>query len=55
MICEMFTSPQARQFFNSDALLTLAKDHYEHKADNGRKLWTIYVFLVWYQKFFVEM
>ena len=24
------------------------------KADNSRKIWTIYVFLVWYNVYFVE-
>lgn len=52
MICGLFTGDEARQFFNTKALLKLARDHYESKADNGRKLWTIYTFLVWYRQFF---
>lgn len=55
MICEMFSSDEAKQFFDTDALLRLAKDHYEEKENNGRKIWTVYTFLVWYHKFFVEL
>ena len=55
MICEMFSSDKAKQFYHTNALLKLAKDHYEEKENNGRKSWTVYTFLVWYHKFFVEL
>ena len=29
-------------------------DHKEGKADNSRKIWTIYMFLVWYEEYFVK-
>ena len=48
----MFTSPTAEKFFNTDILLSYLDEHYEEKEDNSRKIWTIYVFLVWYQIYF---
>ena len=27
-------------------------DHYTGKWDNSRKVWTIYIFLVWYEIYF---
>ena len=35
-------------------LVKLLEDHKADKADNSRKIWTIYVFLVWYNVYFVE-
>ena len=29
-------------------------DHYKSKKNNCRKLWTIFVFLVWYKTFFID-
>lgn len=48
----MFQSPTAEKFFNTDILLDYLDEHYDEKEDNSRKIWTIYVFLVWYQIYF---
>ena len=48
----MFLSPTAEKFFNTDVLIRYLDEHYEEKEDNSRKVWTIYVFLVWYQIYF---
>ncbi len=48
----MFTSPTAQKFFNTDILLEYLDEHFEEKEDNSRRIWTIYVFLVWYQIYF---
>ena len=49
-----FTSPTARQFFNTDVLCGLLDDHFAGKKDNSRKIWTVYMFLVWYGVYFDE-
>ncbi len=49
-----FTGPQAEQFFHTEKLVKLLNDHRDGKADNSRKVWTVYTFLVWYKEFFVE-
>ena len=40
------------KFFNQKAILKLLDDHKKGKADNSRKIWTIYIFLIWYEIFF---
>jgi asparagine synthase (glutamine-hydrolysing) len=47
-----FTSDAAKEFFNTDILVKYLDDHKNGKADNSRKIWTIYIFLVWYNDFF---
>lgn len=53
-VFEMFTSDVANKYFNTELLVKLLEDHKADKADNSRKIWTIYVFLVWYNVYFVE-
>lgn len=47
-----FESESSQQFFNTAPLIRLLDDHREGKADNSRKIWTIYIFLVWYKVYF---
>ena len=54
MVKELFTSKEAEEFFHTDKLLLLLKEHKEKKADNSRKIWAVYTFLVWYDVYFGE-
>ncbi|MCQ2417218.1 MAG: asparagine synthase (glutamine-hydrolyzing) [Oscillospiraceae bacterium] len=47
-----FTSDTASRYFNTDLLMKLLDDHKNGKADNSRKIWTVYMFLVWYAVYF---
>ena len=49
-----FTSDFAAEFFDTDAIMKLLDDHKSGKAMNQRKIWTVFTFLVWYKKFFIE-
>lgn len=54
---EMFTSEAAKKFFHTDLLVKMLDDHkngknLNEKTDNSRKIWTVYIFLVWYDRFF---
>lgn len=51
---EVFESSEAEQFFNTDELVELLDQHREGKQDNSRKIWTVYVFLIWYGVFFED-
>ena len=51
-IKEAFTSPAAQTYFNTDYLLQLLDQHRAGKKDNSRKIWTVYMFLVWHQQYF---
>ena len=50
----MFNSEYALEFFDVEYINKLLDDHYHNKAVNGRKIYTIYTFLIWYKRFFVE-
>ena len=47
-----FESESAAKFFNKEPMIKLLDDHREGKADNSRKIWTIYSFLIWYHVYF---
>lgn len=47
-----FESDSAKQFFNTEPLIRLLDDHRDGKADNSRKIWTVFIFLVWYGVYF---
>lgn len=49
-----FTADYAQEFFHTDRLLRLLDDHYRGKALNQRKIWTVFAFLVWYERFFIK-
>ena len=52
IVKEAFTSNAAQTYFNTDKLLTILDDHYKGVKDNSRKIWTIFMFLVWYKQYF---
>lgn len=47
-----FTSDAAEKFFNTDKIVQLLDDHRAGKGDMSRKIWTVYMFLVWYDVYF---
>ena len=51
-IKEAFTSDAAKKYFNSDKIVELLDKHKKGKGDFSRKIWTIYMFLVWHKQFF---
>ena len=55
MVKKLFTSEEADRFFNADKLTRLLDEHKEGKKDNSRKIWTVLMFLIWYNKFFNEL
>lgn len=47
-----FESESGKKFFNTAPIVKLLDDHRAGKADNSRKIWTIFIFLVWYKVYF---
>ncbi len=45
-------SDVAEKYFDTEYLEKLMIDHRNGKADNSRKIWTVYAFLVWYNVYF---
>ena len=56
IVKEMFNEEFVSEFFDKDKINKLLDDHHSNsKINNGRKIYTIYSFLIWYKKYFVEM
>lgn len=54
IVKEYFSSAYAALFFDQSQILQLLEDHYTQKASNQRKIWTIFTFLTWYKRFFID-
>lgn len=51
----MFNEEFVDLFFDKKVINTLLEEHYNNKKNNGRKIYNIYIFLIWYKKYFVEL
>lgn len=54
----MFSSPIAQRFFHKEQLIKMLEDHKNNvikniRTDHSRRIWSVYVFLLWYERFFV--
>jgi asparagine synthase (glutamine-hydrolysing) len=47
-----FESSAAKKYFKTDELIKMLDRHRNGQADNSRKIWVVYMFLVWYGVFF---
>ena len=54
VVKKKFQGKTAQKFFNTDALVAWLDEHFSGKEDNSRRVWTVYVFLVWYDIYFDE-
>ena len=52
IVRQAFESETAAQFFRTKELVALLDEHRAGRRDNNRKIWTIYVFLIWYDIYF---
>lgn len=50
----LFEEDFVSEFFDQDAVLKLLDDTYTQKANNRRKVWTIFSFLTWYKEYFIK-
>ncbi len=49
-----FTSETAEHYFHTAGLVRLLDNHRVGAEDNSRKIWTVYMFLVWHRAYFGE-
>ncbi|OOB77727.1 MAG: asparagine synthase (glutamine-hydrolyzing) [Epulopiscium sp. Nuni2H_MBin001] len=49
-----FTTPAAKRYFKTEGLFALLDEHRTGKVDNSRKIWTVYMFLLWYGEYFKD-
>lgn len=50
---EWFTGDIAAEFFDTDELVRILDEH-KAGADRSRKIWIVYMFLMWYKIYFVD-
>ncbi len=51
---DAFTSDTAKMFFDCDYILQLLDNHKNDKEKNMKRIWSVYSFILWYDKYFVE-
>lgn len=54
IVKDQFNQDFVDEFFDVAAINQLLEDHYQGKSNEGRKIYTIYTFLVWYEQYFVK-
>ena len=54
IVKEHFTSEAAGRFFKTEEIVKLLDEHRAGKEDNSRRVWTIFMFLIWYNQFFAS-
>ena len=47
-----FNYDYVSKFFDKDVINKLLEDHYQGICNNGRKIYNIYIFLIWYKVYF---
>ena len=52
MVKEVFNKGFVSEFFDKDKINKLLDDHFNNITNNGRKVYTIYTFLKWYEIYF---
>lgn len=51
---KLLSEDYVNEFFDQRQVLHLLEDHYTGRKNNGRKIWTIYTFLLWYKVYFID-
>ena len=51
---ELFLSDFAEEFFDRDKINRMLDNHYNGTAKNGKKIYVIFSFLIWYKRFFID-
>lgn len=51
---EVFEKKYVEEFFDKKIINQLLEEHYRKKKNNGRKIYNIYTFLIWYEVYFVQ-
>ena len=52
IVKEAFHSPAAQKYFKTEEIMKYLDEHKAGTADNSRKIWTVFMFLVWHDQFF---
>jgi len=47
-----FLSEVAQKYFNTDAIVGILDKHYQGERDYSRRIWTVFMFLLWHEVYF---
>lgn len=53
-IFEKLTGEIANKFFNIEEIKKIIADNISGKRPNHKKIWTLYMFIVWYEEYFIK-
>ena len=53
LVKEMFNKDFVNEFFDKNKINKMLDDHHNNILRNGKKIYTIYSFLIWYERFFI--
>ena len=54
LVHKAFNEKYVEKFFDKDVINELLESHYKGIQNNGRKIYNIYIFLIWYKVYFIE-
>lgn len=54
LVKQEFNRDYVSKFFDKEYINNLLEDHYKNKVNNGRKIYNIFIFLIWYKVYFIE-
>ena len=54
IVKKIFEEDFTKEFFDQNLIIKMLDEHYTSKKNHCRKLWTIFVYLVWYKTFFID-
>ena len=54
IVKDAFCSQTAQKFFHTEELVKYLDDHFNGLRDYSRRIWTIFIFLVWYNIYFED-
>lgn len=54
IVKEQFNREYVEEFFDKTAINALLEKHYAKESNEGRKIYTIYAFLLWYEEYFIK-
>lgn len=54
LVKDIFNRTYVSEFFQQEKILKLLEDHYNGTMNNARKIYTVLVFLIWYEEYFIK-
>jgi asparagine synthase (glutamine-hydrolysing) len=54
VVRKAFNTPAAQHYFNTRELNRMLDQHVSGKRDNWRQIWCVFMFLTWYEEYFVK-